>query len=197
MKNLLTGLLVATSFAIPFLPSPLAPAPRTQPPTPAVMIQKQKITPFLWFDQNAEEAVRFYTSIWKDSKVLSESRWGEGGPVPKGALMTAKFQLAGQEFIALNGGPRFRFTEAISLVVHCESQEEIDVLWEKLIAGGGAPGQCGWLKDKFGLSWQVVPTALGDLLGDKEPAKAGRVGAALLKMSKIDLATLQKAHAGQ
>ncbi len=212
MKTLLAALLVVTSFALPALQSPTSPISQnsqisqisqpsqsapTQPQQPAAMIQKQKITPFLWFDQNAEEAVRFYTAIFKDSKVLSEARWGEGGPVPKGTLMTSKFQLAGQEFMALNGGPQFHFTEAISLMIPCESQQEIDTLWERLIAGGGSPGQCGWLKDKFGLSWQVVPATLGELLNDKDPAKAARVGAAMLKMHKIDLATLLKARDGK
>lgn len=158
------------------------------------MTPKQEITTFLWYDRDAEEAIRFYSSIFKDSKVLEESRWGEGGPVPKGTLMTARFQLAGQEFIALNGGPHFRFNEAISLLVTCETQAEVDELWEKLTAGGGEPGQCGWLKDKFGLSWQVIPTTLTRLMADKDPVKAQRVAAAMMQMTKIDIRRLQQAY---
>ena len=154
---------------------------------------KQKITTFLWFDNNAEEAIRFYLSIFENSKTVSETRWGEGGPVPKGTLMTAVFQLEGQEFMALNGGPQFRFTEAISLLVNCETQREVDELWEKLSAGG-APGQCGWLKDKYGLSWQIVPTVLGEMLQDKDPAKVKRVTEALLQMTKLDIQRLRQAY---
>src|SRR5438445_1060721 len=133
-----------------------------------------KITPFLWFDDNAEEAMRFYVSIFPDSKILSVSRYGEGGPGPAGTVMTGTFQLQGQEVMALNGGPHFKFTEAISFFVSCETQDEVDALWEKL-TDGGEEVQCGWLKDRFGLSWQIVPTALGEMLGDKDPEKAGRV----------------------
>lgn len=156
------------------------------------MTPKQKISVFLWFN-DAEEAIRYYSSIFTDSKVLSESRWGEGAPFPKGTLMTARFQLAGQEFTLLNGGPPFRFTDAISLLVNCESQREVDELWEKLGAGG-EPGQCGWLKDKYGLSWQIVPTVLGEMLQDKDPVKAKRVAEAMLQMKKIDIAKLKQAY---
>ena len=157
------------------------------------MATEQKITTFLWFDQNAEEAVRFYLSIFANSKILDETRWGEGGPVPKGTLMTARFQLEGQEFLALNGGPQFRFTEAISLFVNCETQKEVDALWTKLGAGG-EPGQCGWLKDKFGLSWQVVPTGLLDMLRDPDPVKSKRVMDAMMQMKKLDLQRLKQAY---
>ena len=159
------------------------------------MSPKQKITTFLWFDQNAEQAVRFYTSIFKDSKILEETRYTEGGPMPQGTILTIKFQLAGQEFIALNGGPEFRFTEAISLFVNCESQAEVDEYWNKLLAGGGEPSQCGWLKDKYGLSWQVAPTVLLEMLQDKDRARAKRVMDAMMQMVKIDIAALQKAYA--
>ena len=152
----------------------------------------QKITTFLWFDGNAEEAVNFYVSIFKNSKIGNVSRYGDAGPGPKGSVLVVTFQLDGQEFMALNGGPKFKFTEAISLVVNCESQAELDVLWEKLSAGGST-SQCGWLKDKFGLSWQVVPTALGRLMADQDSAKADRVMAAVLQMTKLDIATLERA----
>jgi len=153
----------------------------------------QKITPFLWFDDKAEEAARFYTSIFKNSKILSVSRYGDAGPGPKGAVMTATFELEGQQFIALNGGPQFKFTEAISFLVNCESQAEVDELWARL-SEGGQPGPCGWLKDRFGLSWQIFPTALGKMLQDKDPAKSQRVMKAMLQMSKIDIAGLQRAY---
>lgn len=153
----------------------------------------QKITPFLWFNDNLEEAVNFYTSIFKNSKVLSMSRLPEGTPGPAGKVMTATFQLEGQEFMALNGGPEYKFTEAISLFVNCETQKEVDDLWDKLSADG-EPGQCGWLKDKFGLSWQIVPTALGQLMGDPDPQKSQRVMQAMLKMTKIDIAALRRAY---
>jgi predicted 3-demethylubiquinone-9 3-methyltransferase (glyoxalase superfamily) len=156
----------------------------------------QKIRPFLWFDDNAEEAINFYSSIFDDAKVLDESRWGEGGPVPAGTLMTATFQLAGQEFLALNAGPQFKFNEAISFLINCESQDEVDNYWNKLTADGGEESQCGWLKDKFGLSWQVIPSALGRLMSDPDPEKAGRVMQAMLQMQKIDIAELERAHAG-
>lgn len=156
----------------------------------------QKITPFLWFDNNAEEAIQLYTSIFKDSKILSVSRYGEAGPGQAGMVMTATFTLQGQEFMALNGGPVFKFTEAISFFVNCETQEEVDELWEKLSAGG-EQGQCGWLKDKFGVSWQIIPTALGQLIGDKDPEKSKRVVEAMLHMHKIDIATLKQAHEGR
>ena len=155
----------------------------------------QKITPFLWFDKEAEEAVKFYTSVFKNSKIGKVSRYGEAGPGPKGSVMTASFELDGLEFIALNAGPIFKFTEAISFVVNCETQGEVDYYWEKLTADGGAPVECGWLKDKFGLSWQIVPTALMRLLTDPDRDKANRVMQAMLKMKKIDIATLEEAAA--
>src|SRR3981081_4191023 len=145
----------------------------------------QKITPFLWFDNQAEEAANFYTSIFKNSKIGTVSRYGEAGPAPKGTVMLVTFELEGEEFIALNGGPLFKFTEAISLCVSCETQEEVDDLWKKLTAGGGAPSRCGWLKDKFGLSWQIVPTVLMELASDKDPAKSKRVMEAMLQMTKL------------
>ena len=151
----------------------------------------QKITPFLWFDGRAEEAMNFYTSIFKNSKVGRVTRYGEGGPGPKGAVMSASFQIEGQEFIALNGGPQYKFTPAISLFVNCESQHEVDELWEKL-SEGGEKGRCGWLTDKFGLSWQMIPSVLGQLMGDKDHAKAGRVVHAMLQMSKLDIAQLKR-----
>src|SRR5215813_8769061 len=150
----------------------------------------QKITPFLWFDNQAEEAVNFYTSIFKNSKILTVTRYGDTGPGSKGSVMTIAFQLEGQEFTALNGGPHFKFTEAVSFVVHCQSQQEVDEYWEKLSAGG-KESQCGWLKDKFGLSWQIVPDVLIELLGDKDPAKAQRVMKAMLQMTKIDIQKLK------
>lgn len=154
----------------------------------------QKITPFLWFDDKAEEAVNFYTSIFKNSKILNFSRYGEGGPGVPGTVMTVSFELGGQEFMALNGGPVFQFTPAISLFVNCQSQAEVDELWEKL-SEGGEIGQCAWLRDKYGISWQIVPTILGELLGDQNPAKARKVMEAMLQMKKIDIAALQAAHA--
>ena len=153
----------------------------------------QKIVPFLWFDDKAEEAMNFYVSIFKNSKVVSVSRYGDAGPGPKGSVMSAIFELEGQRFHALNGGPVFTFTPAISLFVNCETQAEVDDLWEKL-SQGGAKDQCGWLKDKYGVSWQVVPTILGKLLGDKNPKKAGRVMQAMMQMKKIDIAGLQQAY---
>jgi len=155
----------------------------------------QKITTFLWFDDNAEEAINFYISLFKDSKILHLTRNGEGGPGPKGSVLTATFQLEGQKFMALNGGPVFRFTEAISLFVSCETQEEVDTLWDQLSAGG-SKSQCGWCKDKYGLSWQIIPTALGRLMNDPDPVKAQRVLKAMLKMTKIDIAGLQNAYDG-
>lgn len=153
----------------------------------------QKITPFLWFDGKAEEAMKFYVSIFKNSKVLGVSRYGEAGPGPKGSVMTVRFELDGQEFIGLNGGPQFKFTEAVSFSVDCKTQKEVDELWEKL-SERGEQGPCGWLKDKYGLSWQIVPSILGKLLGDKDAAKANRVMNAMLQMKKIDIAGLQKAY---
>jgi len=153
----------------------------------------QKITPFLWFDDKAEEAMNFYVSTFKNSKRGRISRYGEAGPGPKGTVMVATFQLEGQDFMALNGGPHFKFTEAISLVVNCETQDEVDAFWEKL-SEGGSKGQCGWLKDKYGLSWQVVPTALGKLMSDPDPEKSKRVMTAMLKMTKMDIQGLQQAY---
>jgi predicted 3-demethylubiquinone-9 3-methyltransferase (glyoxalase superfamily) len=153
----------------------------------------QKITPFLWFDKQAEEAANLYVSLFPDSKVTSVSRYGDGMPLPKGTVMSVTFQLAGQEFMALNGGPAFKFTQAISFFVSCETQEEIDRLWSKLTEGG-EPSQCGWLKDRFGLSWQIVPTVLSELIGDPNPEKAGRATQAMLKMGKLDIAELKRAH---
>ena len=155
--------------------------------------ENQKITPFLWFDDQAEEAVKFYTSIFKNSQITNIARYGEAGPGPKGSVMTVGFELEGQEFVALNGGPHFKFTEAISFVVNCETQEEIDQFWKKLSEGGKVQ-QCGWLKDKYGLSWQIVPTILAELVGAKDPHKSNRVMEAMLKMVKLDIAALTKAY---
>jgi predicted 3-demethylubiquinone-9 3-methyltransferase (glyoxalase superfamily) len=152
-----------------------------------------KITPFLWFDGKAEEAMNFYVSVFKNSKVLRVSRYGEGGPGPKGAVMSATFRLDGQDFFALNGGPQFTFSPAISFFVNCETQQEVDELWEKL-SEGGKKERCGWLKDKYGLSWQIIPSALGKLMGDKDAEKAKRVMQAMLQMDKIDIARLQQAY---
>ena len=152
-----------------------------------------KITPFLWFDNQAEEAANFYVSIFNNSKILTISRYGEAGPGPKGSAMTVSFQLDGKEFIALNGGPHFKFTEAISFIVDCKTQQEVDRFWEKLSAGG-QESQCGWLKDKYGLSWQVIPTILGELLRDPDPVKSKRVMEAMLKMKKIDIQGLKQAY---
>jgi predicted 3-demethylubiquinone-9 3-methyltransferase (glyoxalase superfamily) len=153
-----------------------------------------RITPSLWFDANAEEAVTFYTSVFTDSEILNVSRYGEAGPGPEGSVVTISFRLGDQEFIAINGGPAFSFTEAISFMIDCASQDEVDYYWEKLIEGGGRPDQCGWLKDRFGLSWQVVPTVLGELMADEDPEKANRVTQAMLKMTKLDIASLQEAY---
>jgi len=152
----------------------------------------RKITPFLWFDTQAEEAANFYVSVFKNSKVKTVSRYGDAGPGPKGSAMTVSFELDGQDFVALNGGPRYSFTPATSFVVNCESQEDVDYYWDKLSAGGRLD-RCGWLTDRFGLSWQVVPTALGKLMADKDPAKSQRVMAALLQMEKLDIPTLEAA----
>lgn len=152
-----------------------------------------KITPFLWFDKNAEEAAEFYTSVFKNSRILEVSRYGDAGPGPKGQAMVVRFQVEGQDFLALNGGPQFKFTEAISFTIHCETQEEVDYYWARLSAGGREV-QCGWLLDKFGLSWQVTPTILPRLLQDPDPAKSQRVMKAMLQMVKIDIAELQRAY---
>ena len=155
----------------------------------------QKITPFLWFNDNAEQAIEFYVSTFANSKILSTSRYGDAGPGPKGSLMVGTFQLEGQQFMAINGGPTYRLTPAISLLVNCETQAEVDALWDKL-AAGGAPQPCGWVQDKFGLSWQIIPTVLGRLMADKDSKKAGRVMQAMLKMHKIDIAALTRAYEG-
>jgi predicted 3-demethylubiquinone-9 3-methyltransferase (glyoxalase superfamily) len=156
----------------------------------------QKITPFLWFDDQAEEAMNFYTSVFKDSKVIGISRYGEAGPGEAGTVMIATFELEGQRFTALNGGPRFKFTEAISFEVDCETQDEVDYLWESLTAGGGQESMCGWLRDKYGLSWQIVPRALGELMGDEDREKVKRVTESMLSMRKIEIAELQRAYEG-
>ena len=152
----------------------------------------QKITPFLMFNNQADEAVNFYVSIFKNSRIGKVSRYGDGGPGPKGSIMSATFELEGQQFMAFNGGPHFQFSQGISLFVSCKTQAEVDELWEKLSAGG-EQSRCGWLKDKFGVSWQIIPDALGAALGDPDPAKAGRALQAMLKMTKIDIAALQAA----
>ena len=161
----------------------------------------QKISPFLWFDNNAEQAAKFYVSIFKNSKTLQTTRYSDeaAGKTrrPKGSVMTVEFQLDGVGFVALNGGPMFKFTEAISFSVNCETQDEIDYFWEKLSADGGSTGPCGWLKDKFGLSWQVSPIVLGEMLAGPDPAKSQRVMKAMMKMDKMDIATLKKAYAGK
>jgi predicted 3-demethylubiquinone-9 3-methyltransferase (glyoxalase superfamily) len=154
----------------------------------------QKITPFLWFDNQAEEAANFYVSIFKNSKIKHIARYGDAGPGPKGSVMVVSFELDGVQFTALNGGPRFKFTEAVSFVVDCKSQEEVDHFWDKLSAGGQTQ-QCGWLKDKYGLSWQIVPTLLMELASDPDAAKSNRVMQALMQMTKIDIAKLQQAAA--
>jgi predicted 3-demethylubiquinone-9 3-methyltransferase (glyoxalase superfamily) len=156
----------------------------------------QKITPFLWFDGNAEEAANHYISIFKNSRIVSIMRYGDAGPGPKGSVMAVNFQLEGQDFTALNGGPQFKFTEAISLFVRCETQEEVDDLWAKL-AAPGQKGQCGWIKDKFGLSWQIVPSVLGEMLQDKDAKRSGRVMKALMQMDKLDIGVLKRAYAQQ
>jgi len=155
-----------------------------------------KITPFLWFDTQAEEATNLYVSLFKNSKILSVSRYGEAGPGPKGSVMTITFELDGQKFIALNGGPHFKFTEAISFSVDCKTQEEVDEYWSKLSAGG-EEGPCGWLKDKYGLSWQIVPTVLGELLSDPDSQKSKRVMTAMMQMKKIDISGLKRAYEQQ
>jgi predicted 3-demethylubiquinone-9 3-methyltransferase (glyoxalase superfamily) len=153
----------------------------------------QKITPFLWFDHQAEEAVRFYVSIFPNSKIVKMVRYGSAGPGPAGSVMTVDFELEGQSFVALNGGPHFKFTEAISFVVSCRTQDEVDFYWEKLSADGGEV-QCGWLKDKFGLSWQIVPTRFLELISDPDPQKTGRVMKAMFTMKKLDIRALEKAY---
>lgn len=161
----------------------------------------KKITPFLWYDDKAEEAANFYVSIFKNSKVLSVTRYSnevaQAAGRPPGSVMTVEFELDGEKFVALNGGPQFKFTEAVSFVINCETQEEVDYFWEKLTADGGAESQCGWLRDKYGLSWQVDPTILFELMKDKDAEKAQRVMKAMLQMKKIDIPTLKRAAAGE
>jgi len=153
----------------------------------------QKITPFLWFDHQAEEAARFYTSVFRNSRIEAVTRYGESGPGPKGSVMTVAFELDGQKFTALNGGPAFKFTEAVSFVVHCETQQEVDAMWEKLSAGGQEV-ECGWVKDKYGLSWQIVPNVLFEMLQDKDAERKERVMKAMLQMKKLDIARLDAAY---
>lgn len=155
----------------------------------------QKITPFLWFDSQAAEAAKFYVSIFKKGKIVNVAHYTEAGPAPAGTVMTVEFELFGQEFVALNGGPHFKFNEAVSFVVNCKTQREVDYYWRKLTAGGGEPSMCGWLKDKFGVSWQIVPTALMELVTSKDRAKATRVMQAMLQMTKIDLKKIKQAAA--
>ncbi len=159
------------------------------------MADIQKITPFLWFNQEAEEAANLYVSLFKDSKILGISRYGDAGPGPKGSAMVVDFQLAGLRFKAMNGGPHFKFTEAISLAVSCDSQEEVDTLWSRLTANGGQESQCGWLKDRYGLSWQIVPARFTQMMQDKDPKRTQRVMQAMLTMKKFDIARLEEAYA--
>lgn len=154
----------------------------------------QKITPFLWFNDKAEEAMHFYLAIFKNSKPGILRRFGEAGPGKPGEVMTVSFEIEGQQFMALNGGPHFQFTPAISFFVACETQKEVDHYWEKLSADGGETNRCGWLKDKYGISWQIVPSVLGKLLGDKDAAKANRVMQTMMQMTKLDIAKLQQAY---
>lgn len=156
----------------------------------------QTISPFLWFDAQAEEAAAFYVSVFPNARMLGVTRYGPAGPGPEGQAMTVEFEVMGLRMTALNGGPHFRFTEAISFVVPCETQVEVDAYWEKLSGDGGEPGNCGWLKDRFGLSWQIVPKVLPELLGDPDKEKSRRATEAMLKMHKLDIAELRRAHAG-
>jgi len=156
-----------------------------------------KVTPFLWFHADAEPAARFYASVFPGSEVLNVTRWGDGGPAPKGSVMSVTFTVAGQRIMALNGGPHFTLNEAFSLFVTAADQKEVDALWAALTADGGSPGQCGWLKDKFGVSWQIIPARMMALMGDADPKKAGRVGQAMMTMTKIDVAALERAHQGK
>ena len=152
-----------------------------------------KITPCLWFDRQAEEAAQFYTSVFKNSRIVKTVRYGEGAPLPAGTVLTIAFELDGQEFTALNGGPHFKFSPAVSFVVHCRTQQEVDEYWDKL-CDGGKPNQCGWLDDKFGISWQIVPTVLPEMMADKDAARAQRVTQAMMKMVKLDIAQLEQAY---
>ena len=157
----------------------------------------QKITPFLWFDGKAEEAIKLYTSVFKNSKIINIAYWPEGSPFPKNQVMTGTFELDGQQFYAFDAGPQFKFTEAISFFVNCDTQEEIDHFWNGLTKNGGQESMCGWLKDKFGISWQIVPPILGDMLKDEDKVKAGRVMQAMMGMKKIIIADLKKAYDGK
>jgi predicted 3-demethylubiquinone-9 3-methyltransferase (glyoxalase superfamily) len=173
----------------------LDPADPTTPKEEAMTIT-QRITPCLWFDGQAEEAATFYVSVFNNSRITGVTHNGDAGPGPKGSVLVVGFELDGQAFTALNGGPAFKFNVAVSLIINCETQDEVDAYWEKLTSGCGSPSQCGWLKDRFGLSWQVVPTALIDMLQDKDAQKAQRVMQAMLQMTKIDIARLNAAYAG-
>lgn len=162
-----------------------------------MMIQpKSKVTPFLWLDTQAEAAANFYVSLFADAKIVDVARWGAGSPYPEGSVMSATVDLAGQQYILFNGGPHYQLNESFSLFVSCEDQAEVDHFWNALVADGGAPIQCGWLKDRFGVTWQIVPKALMRLLGDKDRAKAGRVMQAMMEMVKLDVAELERAAAG-
>jgi predicted 3-demethylubiquinone-9 3-methyltransferase (glyoxalase superfamily) len=160
------------------------------------MVKTPSISTFLWFERNADAAAEYYTTLFPDSRITRLTRWGDGGPAPKGSVMTVAFELAGHPLTAINGGPHYRLTPAVSLVVSCASQEEIDRYWDALLAGGGKPSMCGWLEDRFGLSWQVIPSSLGDLLADPDPVRAARVGQAMMGMVKLDLAALERAQCG-
>ena len=160
------------------------------------MVNIPSVTTFLWFERHAEVAAEFYTSLVPGSRITKVTRWGDGGPAPQGSVMTVAFELAGQTFTALNGGPHYKLTPAVSLAVSCQTQEEIDRYWDALLADGGKPSMCGWLEDRFGLSWQILPAAIGELLGDPDPVKAARTGRALMAMQKLDLAELRRAHRG-
>jgi predicted 3-demethylubiquinone-9 3-methyltransferase (glyoxalase superfamily) len=169
----------------------------TQQSREAVTAPAQKITPFLWFDKEAEDAAKFYVSVFKNSKLLGVTRYGEAGPGERGSVMTANFQIEGQEFTALNAGPAFKFSEAISFVIHCKTQEEVDYYWEKLTADGGNESDCGWLKDKFGLSWQVTPEKLLELIQDPDPERSQRAMKAMMQMKKLDIGEIERAAAGK
>lgn len=160
------------------------------------MIKAKKISTHLWFNDSAEEAAKLYTSLFDGSRITHVARWGEGGMGPKGSVMQVVFELGGTPFMALNGGPHYALSPAVSIFVSCGDQAEVDELWTKLLEGGGKESQCGWLVDRFGMSWQIIPTALMELMGDPDPKKAGRVTQAMLKMQKIDVAALERAHAG-
>ena len=162
-----------------------------------MMIQpRNKVTPFLWFDKNAEEAAHFYVSLFAESKIGNVARWARGSPYPEGAVMSVTIVLANQEYILFNGGPHFKLDEALSLFVSCDDQAEVDRLWDALIADGGSPSQCGWLKDKFGVSWQIAPQVLLSLIANADAEKAGRAMQAMMQMTKIDVAALERAAAG-